>query len=144
MTREHCIQFAVKNPVCTVATVEGDAPKARIFMLWRANDEGFYFSTRTNQRTYSQLKSNPKIELCFYKQGVDDNDLGTMLRVAGSAEFVDDISLKGQLLAEWPFLTQTGITGPDDPTLILFKIAAGSMEYWTSAEGAEKIDVAAL
>ncbi len=144
MTREQCIQFAIENPVCTVATVDGDAPKARIFMLWRANEDGFYFSTRTSQRTYSQLKSNPKTELCFYKQGSAENDLGTMLRVAGSAEFVDDRSLKEQLLAEWPFLTQMGVTGPDDPTLILFKISTGSMECWTSAGGGQKIEVVAL
>lgn len=141
MTKEQCIQFAVENPVCTVATVDGDAPKARIFMLWRANEDGFYFSTRTSQRAYSQLKSNPKIEVCFYKQGSDEHDLGTMLRVAGSVEFVDDRSLKAQLIAEWPFL---GLTDPDDPTLVLFKIAAGSMEHWTSVDGSQKIDIVAL
>lgn len=139
MTKEQCIQFAAENPICTVATVDGDAPKARIFMLWRACEDGFYFSTRTIQRTYSQLKSNPKIELCFYKQGSDENDLGAMLRVAGSAEFVDDRSLKEQLLAEWPFLMQMGLTGPDDPTLILLKIAAGKMEYWTATDGPQEI-----
>ena len=68
-----------------------------------------------------QIKANPKMELCFYKPGPDPMAPGAMMRVAGSVEFVDDVALRTELLNEWPFLKQMGITGPEDPMLSLIR-----------------------
>lgn len=132
MTFSDCIAFATENPTCTVATVEGDQPRARIFMLWRANENGFYLCTGTPKPVCQQLVANPKIELCFYKPGANPMELGVMMRVSGSVEFVNDTVLKDELLTEWPFLREMGISGPDDPMLSLLRIASGEIRYWTS------------
>lgn len=140
LTREDCIEFAVQNPVCTVATVDADQPKARIFMMWRADDSGFYFCTRTKKRVCKELQANPNVELCFYKPGADPTDMGAMLRVSGTAEFVDDISLKERLLSEWAFLKEMGVTGAADPDLSIFRLTTGRMDYWTSNGVCENIE----
>jgi len=132
MTLPDCVKFACENPMCTVATVEGDQPRARVFGLWRANETGFYFCTGTTKPVCRQLVANPRTEICFYKPGAGPMDLGVMMRVTGSVEFVTDLKLKDELLTEWPFLREMGITGPDDPTLALFKIAHGQIKYWTT------------
>ncbi|MFA6107605.1 MAG: pyridoxamine 5'-phosphate oxidase family protein [Candidatus Latescibacterota bacterium] len=135
MTLSDCVKFAVENPLCTVATVDGDQPRARVFSLWRANEGGFYFSTGTPKPVCRQLQANPKIEVCFYRPGAGPGDLGTMMRVAGCVEFVADARLKTELLTEWPFLREMGITGPDDPMLGLFRIGSGEIRYWTCPPG---------
>jgi len=132
MTLSDCISFALENPACTVATVEGDQPRARIFMLWRANESGFYLCTGAPKPVCQQLTANPKTELCFYKPGPDPMAPGIMMRVAGQVEFVKDSKLRGELLEEWPFLKQMGIAGPDDPMLALLRIPHGEVKYWTS------------
>lgn len=133
MTISECIKFAAENPICSVATVEGDQPRVRIFMLWRATESGFYLCTETPKPVCQQIKANPKIELCFYKPGSDPADLGAMMRVAGEAEFVSDVSLKAELLREWTFLMEMGISGPEDPMLALIRIASGEAKFWTSS-----------
>lgn len=127
-----CISFAKANPICSVATVEGDQPRVRIFMLWRANETGFYLCTGTPKPVCRQLIANPKIELCFYKPGADPTSLGTMMRVAGKVEFLTDTALRTELLNEWPFLKEMGIKGPEDTMLSLVHIGSGQIKFWTS------------
>lgn len=133
MTLSDCTKFATENPICSVATVEGDQPRVRIFMMWRANESGFYLCSGMPKAVCQQIKANPKIELCFYKPGQDPMAPGSMMRVAGTGEFVDDVGLRTELLNEWPFLKEMGITGPEDPMLALVRIAAGEIKYWTSS-----------
>jgi pyridoxamine 5'-phosphate oxidase len=65
--------------------------------------------------------------VCFYKQ---EGMIGTMLRIAGKVEFVDDKSLKEKVLEERQFLKDFGLTA-DSPGLIIFKIAHGQAHFWT-------------
>ena len=140
-----CTRFATENPTCSVATVEGDQPRVRIFMAWRANETGFYICTGSPKAVCQQIRANPKIELCFYKPGADPTAPGAMMRVAGTAEFVDDIGLRTQLLDEWPFLREMGVAGPDDPNLALIRIPSGEIKYWTSSpEMKESVEVIAF
>lgn len=132
MTLQDCLGFATENPACTVATVDGDQPRARVLMLWRANESGFYLCTGTRKAVCQQLMANPKTELCFYKRGASPMEMDVMMRVAGSVEFVKDAALKGELLNEWPSLKEMGVTGPDDPMLSLIRIASGEIRHWAS------------
>jgi uncharacterized pyridoxamine 5'-phosphate oxidase family protein len=142
MTFSDCTSFAKENPACSVATVEGDQPRVRIFMIWRADETGFYLCTGTPKAVCKQLQANPKIELCFYKPGAGPMEHGIMMRVAGSVEFVKDTALRTELLNEWPFLKEMGITGPDDPMLSLMRIGSGEIKYWTSTpEEREHVDL---
>jgi uncharacterized pyridoxamine 5'-phosphate oxidase family protein len=34
MNLQDCIQFATQNPICFLATIEGDQPRVRALALW--------------------------------------------------------------------------------------------------------------
>jgi uncharacterized pyridoxamine 5'-phosphate oxidase family protein len=122
-----CIQFANENKLCYLATSEGDQPRVRALGFWFADETGFYFQTGSIKALYRQLLKNPKAEVCFYRpEGI----IGTMLRVAGKAEFVDDRNLKEKVLEERPFLKEYGLT-IDSPGLIIFRLAHGEALFWT-------------
>jgi pyridoxamine 5'-phosphate oxidase len=127
MNINDCIRFANENPVCSLATVENDQPRVRIFGFWFADATGFYFQTSTMKETSRQLKENPKIEACFYKHA---DGLGTMLRIAGKAEVVNDRALREKVIADRPFLKTFGLT-PESTGLFLFRISHGEAHFWT-------------
>jgi len=56
--------------------------------------------------------------------------IGTMLRIAGEVEFLDDRTLKERVMSERPFLKSFGLT-IDSPGLIIFRIAHGRAHFWT-------------
>lgn len=121
-----CIQFANQNPVCSVATVEGDQPRVRLLGFWFADATGFYFQTSTIKEIPGQLQKNPKTEICFYKH---EGIIGTMLRIAGEAEFIDDFGLREKVIADRPFLKSFGLT-VGSPGLVLFRIKHGQAHFW--------------
>ena len=126
MNLQDCIKFANENPICHLATVEGDQPHLRVLGFWFADETGFYFQTSTTKEFSHQLKNNPKTEICFYKHA---GMIGTMLRIAGEAEFVDDRKLREKVLEDRAFLKNFGIT-VDSPGLVLFRIAHGKAHFW--------------
>ena len=124
MDLQQCVDFATKHPVCALATVDGDQPRVRTFLLWRANTNGFYFETFNPKDVYKQMKSNPKVEICFYN-GESDLEKARTMRLSGEVEFLDDPELKKQLLEDWPFLQ------PVEPVVELFRIQSGEAFFWT-------------
>lgn len=85
------VEFANKNPVSWVASIENDHPRVRALRMWFAYENGYYFQIRASTGMYKQLQENPKVEASFWQP---DEVLGTMLRVAGEVEFLDDTELK--------------------------------------------------
>lgn len=132
MNLQDCIKFANEHPMCSIATTEGDQPRVRIFAMWYADDNGFYFHSGYPKAICQQLKKNPKTEICFYAPAPPP-DPGAMLRVAGEVEFLDDMAIKEKLLQERPFLKDIGVSGPDDPMLAVFRIPHGEAYFWTMA-----------
>jgi uncharacterized pyridoxamine 5'-phosphate oxidase family protein len=124
MNIQECFDFATEHPVCSLATVDGDQPRVRTFLLWRANDDGFFFETFNPKDVYKQLKNNPKVEMCFYNNESDLEKAKTM-RLTGEVEFLDDPDLKQQMLQDWPFLQEA------EPVLELFRIPSGEAFFWT-------------
>ena len=61
MNFEECIQFANEHPICSIATVDGDQPRVRMFGMWFADKYGFYFGTMKTGNIYQQLTVNPKV-----------------------------------------------------------------------------------
>jgi pyridoxamine 5'-phosphate oxidase len=121
-------EFANINPLCYLATVEGDQPRVRAFMLWYAGDKGFYFHTFAEKRVFQQLKVNPKMEVCFYA-----TQNGAMMRAAGKAVVLDDLDLKKKLLEDLPYVKKM-ISGPEDPNLVVFRMQEGYASFWTIGE----------
>lgn len=127
MDIKDCIKFSNENPICTFATVENDQPRVRILGFWFADETGFYFQTSTIKEIPKQLKQNPKTEVCFYKH---EGMIGTMLRISGEVEFLDDLKFREKALNDRPFLKNFGVT-IDSPKLVLFRISHGQAFFWT-------------
>lgn len=127
MTTQECIKFATEHPVCYLATLDGDQPRVRAFLLWRANEDGFYFETFSPKDVYEQLKTNAKVEICFFNNESDLVKAKTM-RLTGEVEFLGDPDLKKQLLEDRPFLQDA------EPVLELFRVHSGEAFFWTMAD----------
>jgi len=126
MDFKDCVKFANETPVCYLATLDGDQPRVRALGFWFANDKGFYFQIGAMKDMYGQLQANRKVEACFWQPGEAS---GTMMRVAGEVEFLDDLKLKKKVLEDRPFLKEFGMTF-DHPGLIIFCIAKGEAYFW--------------
>jgi len=127
MTLKDCIKFTNENPVCYLASIEKDQARVRALGMWFADETGFYFQTSSTKQIPEQLKTNPKTELCFYKH---EGMIGTMLRIEGEAEFINDPELKKKVLDDRPFLKSFGLT-VGSPELVIFRIAHGKAHFWT-------------
>jgi uncharacterized pyridoxamine 5'-phosphate oxidase family protein len=127
MKIQNCIKFSNENPICYLATTEGDQPRVRALGFWFADKTGFYFQTTSFKEFPRQLEKNPKVEACFYKH---EGMIGTMLRISGKAEFVDDIKLRERAMNDRPFLKSFGLT-VDSPKLLIIRIAHGKAHFWT-------------
>lgn len=125
-TIHDCIKFANENYLCFLATTEGDQPRVRALGFWFADESGFYFQTGSMKEIPAQLENNPHAEVCFYHQ---EGMIGTMLRIAGKTEFVNDVKLKEKALQDRPFLKNLGMSA-ESPELILFRIAHGEAHFW--------------
>lgn len=127
MDIKSCIAFAKKNGLAWIATVDGKQPRVRPIGLWFADESGFYFQISGQKDFHQQLLKNPNIEAAFYAPG---DGLGTVLRVSGQVEFLDDLSLKCQVIKDRPFLKQFGLS-ENDPNLVIFRLSTGAAHFWT-------------
>ncbi len=132
MELRECIEFATQYPAASIATVDGDQPRLRVFMLWRADETGFYFQTCSYKEVCEQLVANAKAEICFFNAASDLAEIKT-LRVTGQVEVLDDQSLKQQLLDDWPFMVPVHKSA-DNPEYVLFRIAHGEAHFWSMAD----------
>jgi uncharacterized pyridoxamine 5'-phosphate oxidase family protein len=127
MDFKDCVKFANDVKICYLATVDKGKPRVRALGMWYADDTGFYLQTATMKDLYKQLKANPYVEMCFWKPGENS---GTMMRVEGPVEFLDDKGLKKKVIEDRPFLKMFGLT-PDSPELIIFRVSKGQAHFWT-------------
>ena len=130
MEFQDCISFANEHHVAYFATEENGQPHVRPMGLWFADASGFYFQVSTVKACYKQLQNNERVEFCFFAPGTEGRP-GTVLRVTGEAEFIDDAVLKEKVLEDRPFLKDMGIESPGDPRLVIFKIRTGEAFFWT-------------
>ena len=129
MDFQDCIKFATENPVCYVATTDGDQPRVRGFLLWYADESGFYFITMAPKEVTKQLQQNPKVEVCFYNNPAELMDARQM-RVTGKAEFLDDEEVRDKAYQTRSFLDE--IVGESvRPITRVFRISTGEAHFWT-------------
>jgi uncharacterized pyridoxamine 5'-phosphate oxidase family protein len=107
--------------------MDGDQPHVRGMLLWFADQTGFYYNTGAMKDLYSQLKANPKVELCFFDPKSKSLQ---MMRVTGKVEFLNDLEIKKRLVEARPFLKQWNLTA-ESPGLIVFRVAKGEAFFWT-------------
>jgi len=68
--------------------------------------------------------------------------LGTVLRVSGEIEFLDDIEYKKRIFEDRAHIVESyGLEGLEDPRLILFRIYEGEAYFWTMEFNLRESDI---
>ncbi|MDE7422158.1 MAG: pyridoxamine 5'-phosphate oxidase family protein [Lachnospiraceae bacterium] len=132
MTKEELFQIMNENPVFHLATMDGDQPRVRGMLLFRADEEGIIFHTASTKDVYAQILANPKAEICFQGQGIQ-------VRVTGILEQVQDEKLKEEIFAHptRKFLQPWKDQGIDG-LLQIFRLKNGTAVTWTMETNFEK------
>lgn len=125
MNKEELFALMNQNPVFHLATMDGDQPRVRGMLLFRADENGIVFHTGSMKDLYTQITANPKAELCFFSKGVQ-------VRVSGVLEKSEDPVLREEIFAHpsrgflriWK---ENGI----DSKLQVYVLKNGSAVTWT-------------
>jgi pyridoxamine 5'-phosphate oxidase len=132
MTKEEIIGFVNANPTCYLATVEGNIPHVRAMGMYKADERGILFQTGTIKGMYRELVKNPKIELCF-------NGGENIVRISGTAEFLEDQGLKEEILKARPFLKPL-VNAQGYDVIKVFRVANAVATVWTMATNLEPME----
>lgn len=142
MEFQDCIKFATENPVCYLATAEGDQPRVRTYLLWYADESGFYFVAVKGKESAKQLKMNPKVEVCFYNNSPDPA-LWKQMRLAGEAEFLEDEESLEKAYQNRSFLDEL-VGFSVRPFVRPFRVATGEAHFWTLADNMKEPEIERL
>ncbi|MBC3796494.1 pyridoxamine 5'-phosphate oxidase family protein [Acetobacterium tundrae] len=137
MNKQEVYEFMSKNPAFFLATADGDQPKVRGMLLYKADESGIVFHSGTMKEVYRQIQKNPKAELCF-----NDFKKGLQVRVRGQLEIVDDHKVKDEIVNHptRKFLTAwVESMKPEDfyKSFVVFKLVHGVAVVWTMATNFE-------
>ncbi len=132
MEKKEMYQLMNENPVMHLATMDGDQPRVRGMLLFRADEDGIIFHTASTKDVFAQIQKNPKVEMCFQGKGVQ-------LRVTGTLELVENEALREEIfnhptrkfLQAWK---EQGIDG----MLQVFRMRYGSAVTWTMESNFDK------
>lgn len=129
MDMQDYITFANENPVCYMATADGDQPRVRAVQMWFADDLGFYFVIFSPKQVSKQLHENPKIEVSFYNNPPEFPQSKAM-RITGVVEF-----LENQELIEKAYENRKpleNLVGKSIKEFIeVVRIKSGDVHFWT-------------
>jgi uncharacterized pyridoxamine 5'-phosphate oxidase family protein len=125
MQRNEILRFIRSNPAAFVATQEGDFPRVRCLMTFRADEEGITFATGTHKDVARQLRANPNVELCYLNR-----EQNLQVRISGRVLELDDPLLKQQVVEKFsllrPWIEREGLEA-----LALFRISSGRAIAWS-------------
>lgn len=125
MRKDEIFQLMNENPVLHLATVDGDQPRVRGMLLFRADEKGIIFHTASTKDVFAQIQKNPKVELCFQGNG-------SQIRVTGVLELIEDVALREEIYNHptRTFLQAWKENGIDD-LLQVFILKNGTAVEWT-------------
>jgi uncharacterized pyridoxamine 5'-phosphate oxidase family protein len=138
MNFQDYVTFANENPVCYLATAEGDQPRVRALMMWYADETGFYFQSQSVKALYKQLEKNQNVEVLYYAP--EDNG-GKVMRVSGKVKFIEDTAMRAKVIDERPFLKEMGIKDPENPLLAIFHLYTGEAYFWTREDSMRESEI---
>jgi pyridoxamine 5'-phosphate oxidase len=126
MNSSEVLAFLNANPVFHLATLDGDKPRVRGMLLYKADEKGIIFHTGKMRDLHNQLTANPHVELAF--NNGSDEDL-IQVRISGAVELVEDLDLKKEIVQNRvflkPFVDQAGY----EP-LAVYCIKKGTASIW--------------
>jgi pyridoxamine 5'-phosphate oxidase len=127
MDKKDILSFIGNNPIFALATSENNTPHVRFMMLYRADDSGLLFHTGESKDLHRQLGNDPMVEMCFYnpKEGIQ-------VRISGTAELVEDMELKKQVVKDRPFM-KAWVDSKGYEVLCIYRVIEGKACVWTMA-----------
>jgi len=125
MNKSEILAFLNANPVCHLATVEGNKPHVRGMRIYKADENGIILQTAKMKDLHKQLSENPNVELCFnnYKDSIQ-------IRVSGAVEFVEDKALKDEVITKRPFLKPL-VEKEGYDIVTIYRLRKGIATIWT-------------
>ena len=121
MTKEEVIDLIKDAGYCVLATVDGDTPKARPIMPYLTEEGDMLIATFPQKRIVSQIKANPKVEMCYIDRKM------CFARVSGQAKVLDDAEKKELVFNNVPMLRQY-FSGPEDDNFLLIEVDTQTVE----------------
>jgi pyridoxamine 5'-phosphate oxidase len=125
MTKEEVLEFAAKNPVCSLATIDDNRPRVRMIMLYQADENGIIFCTGRQKALNAQLQANPSAEMCFYNA-----EEGRMVRIEGSVKLLDDLELKKKIVEKFTFL-KPWVESQGYDIMVCYRLDNAKATTWT-------------
>ncbi|MDR2715167.1 MAG: pyridoxamine 5'-phosphate oxidase family protein [Coriobacteriaceae bacterium] len=92
MDKQQVIEFCNNNPIFYLATTEGNEPRVRAMMLYKADTDAIVFHTGPFKEVYRQITENPAVQLCFYNP-----EQNVQIRVRGTLEMTNDRAVKDEI-----------------------------------------------
>lgn len=129
MNQEQILEFVSSNPMCHIATLDGNQPRVRGMMLYRADAAGLIFHTGKSKSLYKQLLEHKYAEACF-------NSKEKQVRVSGVVEIIDDLNLKKEIVDARPFM-KPWIEASGYDSLAVFRMTHCEATVWTMATNFE-------
>ncbi len=140
MNKKEIFEFLNVNPVFHLATIDGDRPRVRGMLLYRADENGIVFHTGKMRDLHKQLTENPKVEMSF--NNGSDEDL-VQIRVSGTVELVEDMGLKKEIVREREFLKPL-VEKMGYDFLAVYRLKNGTASIWTMKKNLAPKDLVKL
>ena len=128
--REVIDKFGTLSHV-VLATVEGTKPRLRPMTLVR-HGASFFFATGSESNKVKQLESNPQVEIILQWKEEPNNGY---IRLDGKAVRETNKETVADLYERFEYLSKLW-KGPDDPTLVVYRVEARNYDYMKPGEWA--------
>ena len=127
MNKNEIFEFLNANQIFHLATVEGNKPRVRAMMMYRADENGIIFHTGKGKDLHKQLSVNPQVEMSFNNGKFEDL---VQIRVSGRVELVEDINLKKEIVEKREFLKPLVEKMGYEPFAV-YRMRKGVATIWT-------------
>lgn len=127
---ERVYEFLETAGTYYLATVEGDQPRVRAFGTQLIYEGKLYIQTGKIKPVSKQIKANPKVEICAFKDG-------QWLRLSGILEEDDRREVKKAMLDKMPSLR--AMYNEDDGNTEMLYFKSGEATFSSFVAPSEKV-----
>ena len=127
---ERVYEFLEAAGTYYLATVEGDQPRVRAFGTQLLYEGKLYIQTGKIKPVSKQIKANPKVEICAFKDG-------QWLRLSGILEEDDRREVKKAMLDKMPSLR--AMYNEDDGNTEMLYFKSGEATFSSFVAPSEKV-----
>lgn len=121
---DRIIQFSKEADTYYLATAEGDQPRVRPFGTAHMFEGKLYIQTGKIKDVSKQIRTNPKVEICAFKDG-------EWLRIAGELVEDDRREAKQSMLDAYPSLQKMYSADDGNTEVFYFKNATATFYSFT-------------